>query len=270
MHRIKAAIFDVDGTLFDYREMRIPDSTVSAVRKLKEQGIALIVATARSYAELSEDLLVKIGANYYVAASGHCVQDRDGRELFSRRFTYEQTERIKQIACKYDAGLTLKYPDCNCLYSHPEEMHAIYSNIGFPRCPSVFCETMDYHGKTLPVGFAVRGENGIREQIRQELAAHPGEYRMELFGNGIVADIYAPDANKMTALVHLTERLGIAPENCIAFGDGHNDLEMIRWAGIGVAMGNGREELKAAADLVCGATWEDGIARCLSELALTE
>jgi hydroxymethylpyrimidine pyrophosphatase-like HAD family hydrolase len=85
-----------------------------------------------------------------------------------------------------------------------------------------------------------------------------------------VADIYAPDANKMTALVHLTERLGIAPENCIAFGDGHNDLEMIRWAGIGVAMGNGREELKAAADLVCGATWEDGIARCLSELALTE
>jgi hydroxymethylpyrimidine pyrophosphatase-like HAD family hydrolase len=115
------------------------------------------------------------------------------------------------------------------------------------------------------VGFAVRGENGIREQIRQELAAYPGEYRMELFGNGIVADIYAPDANKMTALVHLTERLGIAPENCIAFGDGKNDMEMIRWAGIGIAMGNACPELKAAADAVCGATWEDGIEKHLQK-----
>lgn len=265
MHRIKAAIFDVDGTLFDYKEKRIPDSTVSALRKLKEQGIAVIVATARSYAELSADLIAKIQADYYVAASGHCVQDCAGRELYSLRFTWEQAERIKQIACRLGAGLTLKYPDCNCLYSHPEEMHAIYSNIGFPRCPSVFCETMDYHARALPVGFTVRGENGIREQIRQELAAYPGEYRMELFGNGIVADIYTPDANKMTALVHLAERLGIAPEECIAFGDGKNDMEMIRWAGIGVAMGNACPELKEVADAVCGATWEDGIAGYLQE-----
>ena len=268
MQQIKAAIFDVDGTLFDYRKMELPESTVEAIRKLKERGITVIVATARSYAELSAELLNKIGADYYVAASGHCVQDHAGRELFTLRFTLEQTERIREIVCRLGAGLTLKYPDCNCLYTRPEEMHAIYSNIGYPRCPSVYCETMDYHSRQLPVGFAVRGENGIREQIRQELAAYPGDFRMELFGNGIVADIYSPDANKMTALVHLTDRLGLAPENCIAFGDGKNDLEMIRWAGIGVAMGNGCQELKAEADVVCGATWESGIYDQLRALEL--
>lgn len=268
MHPVKAAIFDVDRTLFDYREKKIPDSTVSAIRKLKEQGITVIVATARSYAELSEDLLGKIEADYYVAASGHCVQDHAGRELFSLRFTYEETELVKQIACRYHAGLTLKYPDCNCLYADPEQMREIYSNIGHPRCPTLYCETMDYHRGQLPLGFAVRGEGGIRERICEELASYPDLFRMERFGNGIVADIYAPSANKMTALVYLIARLGLSAENCIAFGDGQNDVEMIRWAGTGIAMGNACPELKAVADAVCGATWESGIAEFLREKKL--
>lgn len=268
MNRIQLAVFDVDGTLFDYRNRRIPDSTVEAVRALKERGITVAVATARSYAELSEDLLTKIDADYYVAASGHSIQDTQGRMLFSQRFTYEQAERVKALAEKYDAGLCLKYGQLNCLYRHPREMAEIYSNIGHPRCPALDCPAMDYHHRELPIGFTIRAEQAKRDSLCRELMEQPGQFRAELFKNGIVADIYTPLANKMTALDLLVKRLGIAPEHCIAFGDGGNDLEMIRWAGIGVAMGNGSPELKEAADMVCGATWEDGIARCLSDLNL--
>ena len=270
MNRIKAAIFDVDGTLFDYKERKIPESTVAAVRKLKDRGILVIVASARAYPELSRDLLEKIDADYYVGSGGHSIQDRFGNPLSAVRFTREQVERLVEMAETYDAGLTVKYPDRTCLYRHPERMYAIFSNIGEPRCPSVVCRSMDAHREELPVGFTVCAVGAPREQLEAAFSACPGDFRLELFGNGFVADVYAPGINKMTALRELTRRLGLLPENCIAFGDGHNDLEMIRWAGIGVAMGNGREELKAAADLVCGATWEDGIARCLSELALTE
>lgn len=270
MNRIKAAIFDVDGTLYDYRQRRISPSAVAAIGKLKEKGIYVIVATARAYPELSEDLLGKIPADYFVCASGHSIQDAEGRVLTSLCFAWEQVEIMKRLALELDAGLTLKYPDRSCLYRHPEEMYRIYSNIGRPRCPTVRCEAMDAHHRELPLGFTIRGEGDVRERFRQALAEYPGDFRMELYGNGIVADVYSPRANKMTALENLMEQLGILPENCIAFGDGPNDLEMIRWAGIGVAMGNGREELKAAADLVCGAAWEDGIAKALEELKLIE
>ena len=266
MEHIQAAVFDVDGTLFDYREQRIPQSTVDAVKALKDRGILVVVATARSYAELSEDLLTKIGADYYVAASGHSIQDTDGRVLFSQRFTYDQVERVIALAEKYGAGLYLKYGHLNCLYTDPEEMRKIYGNIGRPRCPSLECPAMDYHTRELPVGFTVRGENGIRDKLCRELSQYPDAYRVELFGNGTVADIYTPFANKMTALSALMQRLGIPAENCIAFGDGRNDLEMIRWAGMGIAMGNACEELKEVADRVCGATWEDGIANLLKDI----
>lgn len=266
MRQIKAAVFDVDGTLFDYRRMEIPKTTVEAIRALKEKGVTVIVATSRSYPELSEDLLAKINADYYVAAGGHSIQDRFGRSLFAFRFTYEQVELVKKYVLEYDAGLTLKYDNCNCLYTHPAQMYRIYSNIGQPCCPSVYCEAMNRHETELPIGFAIRGEGEIREKVREALSAYPNDFRLELFRNGAVADIYSPLANKMTALVQLATRLGIRAENCVAFGDGKNDIEMIRWAGIGVAMGNACDELKAAADVICGPAWEDGIARCLTGL----
>lgn len=270
MEHIKAAIFDVDGTLFDYKERKIPDSVVAAVRKLKDRGITVIVASARAYPELSEDLLEKIDADYYVGSGGHSICSRFGHCLCSRRFTHDQVEHIVEIAEKFDAGLTLKYEDRTCLYRYPELMYEIFSNIGAPQCPSVVCRSMDAHREDLPIGFTLRAVGSTWEQIRSALEIYPGDFRIELFGNGVVADIYAPGTNKMTALADLVHRLGLCPENCIAFGDGHNDLEMIRWAGIGVAMGNAREELKAVADLICGATWEDGIARCLSTLSLID
>lgn len=268
MSKIKVAIFDVDGTLFDYRNQKVHESTVKAIQCLREKGVTIVVATSRSYAELSEDILTRVAADYYVAASGHCIQDTLGRSMFSERFTYEQVERVKELALKYDAGLTLKYEQYNCLYTHPMEMQAIYSNIGDPRCCSVYCTPMNQHQSELPVGFAIRAENGTRALICEELSRYPNDYRMELYKNGIVADIYNPFANKMTALAHLIRRLGLSAENCIAFGDGKNDVEMIRWAGIGVAMGNAHEDVKAVADAVCGASWEDGIATYLCSLDL--
>lgn len=268
MAQIKAVIFDVDNTLFDYKEMKIHESTISAIRKLKEHGVFVIVATARSYAELSSDLLHRIHADYYVGASGMSIQDADGRVLWSERFTYAQVEFVKQLAEELDVGLTLKYEDCNYLYRHPFEMQQIYSNIGHPLCPSVFCPEMDRHETELPVGFAIRAAAHIRDRFCDRLMQRSHEYRVELFRNGMIADIYSPYVNKMTALRHLMERLGIDAQDCVSFGDGHNDLEMIRWAGTGIAMGNACAELKAAADVVCGAAWEDGIARFLNAAEL--
>lgn len=266
MIQIKAAVFDFDGTLYDYRYGKIHEATVDAVRQLKKQGITVVIASSRAYPELSLACIEQIAADYYVAASGHSIQDAQGRPIFSERFSYEQTERLVELTRKFNAGLTLKYDTYNCLYSQPEEMEKIFTNAGPSGASCLYCTAMNHHRKELPLGFTIRAENGIRDTLCDLLEARPVDYRTERYANGIVADIYHPQVNKMTALTYLFRRLGLVPEECIAFGDGKNDIEMLRWAGIGVAMGNAKAELKDAADRVCGASWEEGISSTLKEL----
>lgn len=268
MAKLKAAVFDVDGTLYDYHDRKIHESTIEAIRYLKSKGIVIVIASARAFSELSEDCISRVSADYYVGASGHCIQDTDGRPIYAERFTFEQTEFIKKLAVEYDAGLTLKYENCSCVYRRFEKMENIYTNIGRLRCPVIHLPAMDQHRRELPLGFVIHGENGIRDRVADEIEKHPNEYRLERFKNGVVCEVYSPHTNKQTALKHLTGRLGFSPENVIAFGDGPNDIDMIKWAGLGVAMGNGHDALKHEADAVCGSTWEDGIAKFIYSLSL--
>lgn len=104
----------------------------------------------------------------------------------------------------------LKYDTYSCIYSRPEEMFQVFSNIGLTRDTFEFCPEMDRHNTELPVGFTIRGGLGIR-----------------------------------------------------------NALEMICWAGIGVAMGNACDDLKRVADHICAPSWADGIAQSVEKLLLS-
>ena len=79
-------------------------------------------------------------------------------------------------------------------------------------------------------------------------------------------EINSVNAGKDKALLALAAHLGIPREDTVAFGDGTNDLAMIRAAGCGVAMANGHDEVKAAADLIADSCDEDGVARILETL----
>lgn len=262
MCRMEAAIFDVDGTLFDYRDKKIHSSTVDAIKELKDRGVTIIIASGRSYPLLGRECLSKIPADYYVTSNGHCIQDGAGKELFAHRFTLEQTELVVELTKKYGNGLLLKYADYSYLYSRPEEMFQVFNNIGLDRDRFKVCTTMDYHYQQLPVGFTIRGS----DEIKRELAARKDEFRVELFHDVTECDVFSPSMNKMTALRQLADRLKLDPEKCVAFGDSRNDLEMIQWAGLGVAMGNACQELKDIADLVCAPSWDHGIAKTVARL----
>lgn len=262
MCKIQAAIFDVDGTLFDYHDMKIHDSTVEAIHRLKAQGTIIIVASGRSYPLLGVECLSKIPADYYITANGHSVQDSEGRELFAYRFTLEQTERVVELTKKYGNGLLLKYGDYSYLYSRPDEMFQVFNNIGLSSDVFKACEAMDHHYEELPIGFTIRGG----DEIKKELSARNHDYRVELFHDVTECDVFSPKMNKMTALRNLTDILNLHPQQCVAFGDSRNDMEMIQWAGVGVAMGNACQDLKNVADTVCGCSWEDGIAKKIDAL----
>ena len=84
----------------------------------------------------------------------------------------------------------------------------------------------------------------------------------------LFTEVTSPNASKGNALAFLAERYGIPPAEAIAVGDSDNDISMIRWAGLGVAMGNAAPEVIAAADLVAPSVAEDGLAVVIEELVL--
>lgn len=88
--------------------------------------------------------------------------------------------------------------------------------------------------------------------------------------NGLLAsgEISCLDVDKGTALNRICQYLDVSPADCIAFGDSMNDAEILRAAGIGVAMGNAEACVKELADQVCGRCEEDGLAKALADMGL--
>ena len=83
-----------------------------------------------------------------------------------------------------------------------------------------------------------------------------------------IVELLHPEVSKGNALSLIAKDLAINPEEIIAFGDNHNDIGMLRLAGLGVAMGNAHEEVKAAADYVTLSNAEDGVAVVVEDMVL--
>ena len=107
-----------------------------------------------------------------------------------------------------------------------------------------------------------------REQAWQELKQFDS---LELVGSlKYNIEINAAGVNKGKGLLELGEILGISREEIMAFGDGDNDIAMLREVGFGVAMENADEEVKAVADYVTGSNDEDGVAKAIARFVLGE
>ena len=98
-------------------------------------------------------------------------------------------------------------------------------------------------------------------QLRESYQGIASVYRSEAF----FIEIMPENVDKATSLDHMLESLGMTRENAICCGDGFNDVSMIRYAGIGVAMGNAKSEVKEAADYVTGTNDEDGLVEVIEK-----
>ncbi|MGH3114449.1 MAG: HAD family hydrolase, partial [Gaiellaceae bacterium] len=76
-------------------------------------------------------------------------------------------------------------------------------------------------------------------------------------------ELASPEVTKASGLAFLAEHLGFAAERTVAFGDGENDVELLEWAGFGVAVANAHERVLAVADWVCPSAAEEGVAQVI-------
>ena len=272
-NRKRVIFLDIDGTLVDFNG-KIPDSAKKALVLAKAAGHHLVVCTGRSRYQIPEEVRslpfdgIVGGAGAFVIA--------DGKELFHHYIKKEPRKRL------------ISYLEENKFF------YNIQTDVGMlinSRCrelmDKVYWEIM---GLTEKQRADLEGKLMIREDLVNYERPEKVIYQLAPFFVEQVQKDLAPDftvtdmsykkaekrsgeigiagINKATGMQAYLAHIGQTKEDAVAFGDGANDVEMIDFAGCGVAMGNALDSLKKRADLVTDAVDEDGIYQAFLKLHL--
>ena len=256
--------FDLDMTLLDHKTNRIPDSAMYAIEQLKKKH-RIILATGRdmdNYYSSSYRNLIQPDAIVHMNGTKITV---GSKLLFEHVFSPDLLKELLEFceAEGYGIGVTDGDDD---YYIHPEVIAA--NDIRFwGFCGRQFQDPWQLlHMTVRSLAFV-----GNKEQVRH-LEEHFPTLKLPMFASGHGADVVEKGFSKADGLRRLAVYFGEKEDlsDTVAFGDSMNDLEIIREAGIGVAMGNAVDELKAAADYVTAAIDDDGIYRACIHLGLIE
>jgi Cof subfamily protein (haloacid dehalogenase superfamily) len=262
---IRLVAVDLDDTLLD-RTRQISPRARHAIRCAVQQGVTVTIATGRMFcsaqpyaAELDLDvpLITYNGALIKCSKTGKTVLHRPLDSSTAAEVLGLFRQRGWYIQAYVDDVLYVKERDAKARYY--EEIASVtavpvgerlYSLNGAPTKLLAVAEPEEMQ----EIAASVRQSFGDRVYI----AASKAKY----------LEITNPEVNKGWALAFLAERLGISRAEVMAVGDSLNDLDMVSYAGLGVAMGNAHDEVKAAASAVTSANDADGVAEAIEKYVL--
>ena len=260
-NEIKIAFFDVDGTLYNHWKEGVSQEVISALKKLKANGVIICVATGRPIEMLNQlrDLINEVEFDYLITSNGQAIYYEN--KLVYKNFLHpEDVKSIIKRANELDLSLSLVSDDINIITKLNE--------IAIKACESV--------------GFQLPVEKKVDETFNQpvdHLVCYETTKNMKYFVPIIkhsvmtywtvdVFDFVPNNGVKANGIKKVLNHLNIPKENAIAFGDGQNDMDMLRYVGFGVAMGNSPLEVQEVADYVCEHINDDGVAKTLKKINL--
>lgn len=263
MNAPKIIFFDIDNTLYITEENRIPESTLYALNALRQQGIITAIATGRTLAVLPEQirqLIGQDGIDMIAIINGQYVQYQ-GKELVS--FAIDAAT-VTQVADYFRAH--------NIAHGFVDEQGisvALINDFVHQSCQEtrVSYQYNPSHQHQRPIyqilGFYPEEHDA---HIASMLPEHLKLVRWHRFG----VDILPREGSKARGIRAALQQLNLNLHDAWAFGDGHNDLEMIQAVGFGVVMANGEDSVKAHANHICPSAKEDGIYRCLVDFGIIQ
>lgn len=278
MNRIKLVALDLDGTLLNEKK-ELSERNRKALERAASQGVIIVPATGRPLCGLQKAVL-SLPAAYALTANGAAVYKLDTRErIYERCIPWEEALRLVRMIREYDVmgdcfidGYGYGEEDRLChvdQYAMSEEIRAYIkaSRKWVSNLPD-YIEKRRCKVEKMTVNFKEKDgvllwEQEIRERMKKEFP----DYEV-VKGVPTNLEITVKAATKGLALLHLGELLGIKREEIMACGDSQNDVEMIKAAGLGVAMGNATPEALEAADYVTLTNDEDGVAAVMEKLVI--
>ncbi|HSP47596.1 MAG TPA: Cof-type HAD-IIB family hydrolase [Clostridiaceae bacterium] len=266
--RRQAIFIDVDGTFVNDSGL-VPESAKTAVREARKNGHLVFLCTGRSTAELF-DFIMDAGFDGIIAAAGGYVE-LEGEVLLHQRVADEDVRHLVDYFDRNGIDFYLEsngglYASRNCKAHVRELLFGGLSEAAkaeMAKGMNVFIDALiegeDLHrndiNKISFLGSSVPIET-IKEEFGDKFNVIPST--VAAFGENS-GELSLPGVHKALAIEMLLEHMDFPREDTMAYGDGMNDAEMIEYVGIGVAMGDAREGLKAIADDITGTADEDGI-----------
>ncbi len=250
---IKTIIVDLDRTLL-HTDKTLSTYTLSVLRKCKERGIMIMVATARPL-RTAKPYCELLGCDAMVVSNGARVICGDRQTEYG--ISGESAERL-----------------LNALERHPELRITIetgdsaYSNKYIEDYETVITDDMADVVKVEAVLKMVvhLDKEDTEETVRKELT----DDLYYSISNGYLMQIMSRSATKCSGIMALLDTAQRSVCETAYFGDDHDDIEPIKCCGIGVAVSNGIEEVKKAADYIAESNDEDGAARFIEQMILRE
>ncbi|MEG0365826.1 MAG: Cof-type HAD-IIB family hydrolase [Coprobacillus sp.] len=254
---IKAIFFDIDGTLLSHTSGCIPDSTKKALSMLKEKGIYTFIATGRHISEMKDLPTNEIDFEGYITLNGqYCYNDKE--------VIYDlpiHPQDICNIIQRIDEE---PFP---CIFVEKELMYINYNNDAVQIVQDAISTPLPdinniHRGLVEPIYQVIPYDiNKNQENDILNLMPHCKQTRW----HELAIDIIPFTGGKQNGIHHVLEYYGIHQNETMAFGDGHNDIDMFEYVEIAVAMGNASDEVKQAANDITDDIDHDGIYNALKK-----
>lgn len=255
MKNKKMIVVDLDGTLLNINQ-GCSRKTKKYLKKLKDLGYIVVIATGRA---LMSAVSVTDGAefaNYVISSAGAVVYDMDNaRVVMKKNISLDEARRI----CSYNNDEIRYINICDLLYHHKYMVDQKYcylfeKNIDniekfLDNCDDVVNITVKLKSNDLvDKYYNMFKSNDLEILVMQD--SFSSEKGLEIFSRGV---------SKYNAIKVIMEKENITNENVIAFGDGLNDVDMIKLVGTGVAMGNALDEVKDVSNYITISHNDDGV-----------
>jgi len=254
---VKVIFFDVDGTLISHVQKNISESTKKALNILYEKGIKRVIATGRHMNELSLLPVSNIDFDAYITLNGQLCLNANGDIILENPIIGEDKERIIELFKEKTIPIMLVEKNrmyINFINQHVEQaQQAISTSVP---------EIDVYTGNEIYQAIAYV-ENGNEKVIAKYLS----NCKITRW-NDYAVDIITNSGGKVLGVQEYLKINNIVRKETMAFGDGENDIEMLRYVHTGIAMGNADEITKENADYITQNVDNNGIMKALLTLKI--
>lgn len=268
---VRAVFIDFDGTYADHGI--VPDEHVAAVLEARDNGHLVFLCTGRPLSMIPSGVLDGVFDGLVAAAGGYvCL---GGQVLSDVRFPQSLGDRLVSLLDEHDVVYILEAPTLTYVRSGTEQRleQLLSSAVKSEQGPRDILDRIEVVDSFIGVSFSKAtcfASSVALVDIQHEIADLVGLLPSSLpdLGPG-AGEFYLPHVTKAVGIEVVQRHLGIDTDDIIAIGDGHNDLEMIAHAGVGIAVDVAPEEVQAAASMIIPGPADLGLLTAFTRLGLT-
>ncbi|CAM4025077.1 Cof-type HAD-IIB family hydrolase [Lederbergia lenta] len=251
----KLLALDVDGTLLNDDGV-LTQKTIDTIKKVYNSGIQVVISTGRSLNQ-TRPILDELGIEgILVSHNGATTLRTDNKEII-HEFSYD----IKEVAdiVRYCRKHDIQFSVCTAFDFYVERLDNYQTDLykRFNLVPIMHSDVLSLTDKVMKFT--------VDDQQRVDGWRDIKFSNLRKTSDSFFQDIIHPNAHKASALEQVLYKLNMDKSEIIAIGDFYNDLEMLEFAGLGIAMGNAPDDLKEKADVVTTSNNEDGVSHALEK-----